>query len=695
MKNSSSIISSFFLNYYVVFNADLPSKPYSPVIFAFSDLSVEDCNSLHLFDKDLENVLPALWYCIHLPRNKLDTMDIPVKVIEKGYSVPHNIILIPSYIDQNDLPAILLESYPPTLVIGEKNCSDFIKSFASLYNAPLGAATVEELSSELLKTHWETITQISQINTIKDSPLNIKPKLLSGKSKKALPLTFLTNQFNSTQKLLGELEKDSFSNSAILKKVLIQKTTINTIKELEKLGLHEPTKVKWDNVFRQQLKKSSIPIVLTMPGVPARQKKSPLVTKEDITELDKSVIEFLGIHRAISNGGVWLESEVLTAEVFEELYRLEEHCRGQRISNGYIWRSMERIGRLIGQLLGSEQLLSFNRASHITVFSDFPIGLAILPGYNEPLCCIKPISHRPLTPLTRALQFELPRVNEHYIGHEFKVLIIECLLISDPIRKYSDQGWKQVKDMFKEKEKAQVHYNEAKSVHELKEILNANMDADILVISAHGTYDSDNNFAGLVIGDDIWLAYEDDYHVPPLVILSACHVAPRGLGAVTVNDMFLRAGAKAVLGTLIPVNVMKNALITIRLFVQILEALNGRLSFRSLDEAWQWVVATNAVNDILDSSKKLKKWAHTRVDGNRSPIEVFMEDKSRNRLKMGNVHNDTIQILREMAEEDGLLEQFDATISSQGYFPESCFYILSGFPENIILNEPVFDTFNK
>lgn len=538
MKNSSSIISSFFLNYYVVFTADLPSEPYSPVIFVSSDLSVEDSNSLHLFDKELENILPALWYCIHLPRNKLDTMDIPVKVIAKGYSVPHNIILIPSYIDQNDLPSTLLETYPPTLVLGTENCSDFIKSFASLYNAPLGAATVEELSSELLKTHWEAITQISQRSTKKNSPLKIKPKLLSGKSKKALPLTFIANQFNSAQKLLGELEKDSFSNTSILTKALIQKTNINTIIELEKFGLDKPTKVKWDNVFRQQLQKSSIPIVLTMPGIPARQKKSPLVTKKDITELDKSVVKFLGIHRAISNSGVWLESEVLTTEVFEELYSLEEHCRGQRISNGYIWRSMERIGRLIGQLLGSEQLLSFNRASHLTVFSDFPIGIAIFPGYNEPLCCIKPISHRPLTPLTRALQFELPRVNEHYIGQGFKALIIECLLISDPIRKYSDQGWKQVKEMFKENEKAQVQHYEAKSVQELKEILNANMDADILVISAHGTYDNDNNFAGLVIGDDIWLAYEDDYHVPPLVILSACHVAPRGLGAVTVNDMF-------------------------------------------------------------------------------------------------------------------------------------------------------------
>lgn len=47
------------------------------------------------------------------------------------------------------------------------------------------------------------------------------------------------------------------------------------------------------------------------------------------------------------------------------------------------------------------------RAKDITIFSDFPIGLAILENDEVPLQCYKNISYRPLTPLTRQLQLEL------------------------------------------------------------------------------------------------------------------------------------------------------------------------------------------------------------------------------------------------------------------------------------------------
>jgi len=684
-------ILKYYLNYYVVFESTSDSEEYSPVIFSSFSNREKVFYGLHGFDEDLENILPALWYCIQLPRNVLDTVDLPAQVMKKDYSVSHNIILISSSVDQEPLSKKLIKLFPPTLVIGEDTCSDFSASFASGNNATLGAITVGDISSEILRDHWNKLTNHMQSVAKRDSPLHVRPRLLLGNERKALPLTFTTNQFKTTPSLLDTLQADRYLDKSILKHSFIEKNKVNTIAELERQGEINPSKGRWDNVFEEQLQKTLIPIVLTMPGTSARHKRK--TEKKEINDLDREVIEFLGIHKAIGNGGVWIESDTLNDEIFKELYSLEEHCRGRNISNKYVWRSMKRMGRILERFIGNEQLISFKRASHITVFSDFPLGVAILPGYEEPLNCIIPISQRPLTPLTRALQTELPKVNEYYLGKGFKVLIIECLSQEDPIREFSEKGWEIIDQMFQTNDIVEIEYYEANEVSELKRILQHNDDADILIISAHGTYDTDNNFAGLVIGNETWLAYENDFSVPPFVILSACHVAPKGVGAVTVNDMFLRAGAKAVLGTLIPVNVMKNALITIRLFVQILEALNGSKRFRSLDEAWQYVVATNAINEILDSSKKLKNWAHKRIDGKKSPLEIFMQEKSK-RLRLGNIHMDTINILRELAAEDGLQEMFDAIMNSQGYFPESCFYVLTGYPENIILKETIFDAFN-
>ena len=74
----------------------------------------------------------------------------------------------------------------------------------------------------------------------------------------------------------------------------------------------------------------------------------------------------------------------------------------------------------------------------------------------------------------------------------------------------------------------------------MKKFINDNIDADILHISGHGYYDRKRNIAGLMVGNEFWMADENDYRVPAVVILSACHVSPRGSGTVNIADMFVK-----------------------------------------------------------------------------------------------------------------------------------------------------------
>lgn len=187
-------------------------------------------------------------------------------------------------------------------------------------------------------------------------------------------------------------------------------------------------------------------------------------------------------------------------------------------------------------------------------------------------------------------------------------MIVECLDQKDHIRSASDIGWGRVIEASRENSLIEVLYKEVGSINDIELLLAESTDIDILVISAHGVYHGEN-FAGLSVGDEFWIP-DSDLNVPPVVILSACHVAPKGRGAYTVSDAFLKAGALAVLGTLIPVDVRHNSHLTQRFFWYISEVLKGNFSSKNIAEVLPCVISINAVNEVVDASKKLRAWFH-------------------------------------------------------------------------------------
>jgi hypothetical protein len=115
MTTNISSLHGIYVNYYVMFDAEVPKGHYSPIVAVPSINKSIPPGGLHGFDPELIGILPALWYCLHLPRIGFDTMSLPPDLIANGYEVPHNINLIPSF-----TPAPFLQSMathePPTLV---------------------------------------------------------------------------------------------------------------------------------------------------------------------------------------------------------------------------------------------------------------------------------------------------------------------------------------------------------------------------------------------------------------------------------------------------------------------------------------------------------------------------------------------------------------------------------------------------
>ncbi|MDF9622482.1 CHAT domain-containing protein [Bacillus cereus] len=660
------LLEGIRLNYYVV----MDSKKERRINF-----------QKHIYSEYHSDLLPALWYCLHLPRSGLDVISLAPSMIIERIQLQHNIILISSESSEEQLA--YFRELPPTLFLSEDSCYEEACRLSEEHLPYLGCVNLSNLTSELLNEQWNNIGQ--KVKNLKESVnlLDVTPRLFSELERSALPITFLTNQTLDTKTVLEILEKDKYNFS--LRAIVTQRqiAALNVFERYNSQGIR-PNHIKMLREIEEERQATGFPLIITLPGTPSKGGAYGLNQRDDeSTQEEKSLIDFLGLQRAIALGGVWLEGESLNKDIFRRLYFLEEHFHEDCIKSKFMWNSLQGFGRVLKRHLGIDNLQDYiSGCSEIIAITDFPIGLAILPGFSDPICSLVPISYRPLTPLVDTFRYGVTGSSEHYIGagRGFKVLIIECLAQDDRIREASDIGWKMLIDNCRTNELIEVHYKEVDSIKDIETLLTELTDIDILVISAHGQYNG-KNFAGLSVGDEFWMP-DRETTVPPVVILSACHVAPKGRGAYTVSDAFLNAGALAVLGTLIPVNVRHNAHLTNRFFMYISQVLKGNFSSRNIAEVLARVISSNTVYDVLGTSEKLRVWAYEKNGESKAPIEEYYE---RLDVSFGQVHSQTISILKEIAKGTEMEVYLESVLQSQGYISESFFYIFSGYPENVII----------
>jgi hypothetical protein len=294
-----------------------------------------------------------------------------------------------------------------------------------------------------------------------------------------------------------------------------------------------------------------------------------------------------------------------------------------------------------------------------------------------------PISYRPLTPLSRTLLQEgiAPALGRLFLP--IKILLVECISPGDEIYELGRNVWPVIARQVGRDNFAQLVIADADSSERVQELIRRENPA-VLVISAHGFYDRPRNLSGVVIGGKRVLGPELG-PMPPLVVLSACHVSPRGVGTISIVDMLLRAGATAVLGTHVPVDARWNALLLGRFFTNLRAGSTGEVDLRSVQDVWQHVLSTNAVHDVLNTSRRVRNWGQEGTVAGRSVLGEFQNHRSRGRLRAAYIYEDTERLLQEIADETGFGHAFRAALSSEGYVPESLFYYLAGWPERILV----------
>lgn len=672
------------VHYVVLFHGTEPQANQSLV----GQIDPEQANSttrVHGLDRELIPTLRTLWYCLHLPRTQLDTAERSLRSLAYAHNLNlhHRIVLTPAYAAAQ-LLANARWLRRGTLIICPDDLHPMALELTERFGLDLPPSKFSEIGASTLNCHWSSISDLVDLSLKR---FNHPPEWNSDFQSPGswISLQWMTRNLPS-QPVKVQSKSEVVSAAIWANRFLTAKLILDDMEQPdEKADELIPIMIK-DAPFRTRI---NVAVACSGTSSWYRREMSsgvdPALLATEDNAAEQEVVSFLAAHHACGTHGISIDLQPISTYVFHWLDQLESHCTSDVTKPKYVWKVLNRLGQALADHLGDEGRALLTHAESLTAFSEIPFGLAILPGRSAPLACQIQVAHRPVTPLTRALQLATLPTPTIYLKKGFKLLIAECLDPSDPIHSYSAAGWKVLSDSIANIPGVDCEIIQIKSESHLKQTLSSTP-CEMLLLSGHGFNSRTSNAAGIVIGGKPTLGLELD-RVPPIVLISACHVAPRGHGAVTIADLMIAKGAMAVLGTLIPVNVRRNSLLMTRLFVYIGEAIaEGR--FRTLADVWTHVLATNAMNEILASSDTIQNWAH---EGSieQSVIWEFQRHRSVGRLRAAHVYEDTERILQKMADERGFGSTFRSTLKSQGYFPESLFYYFLGQPNRIVFHDPL------
>jgi len=631
---------------------------------------------------------------MHLPKSRFETLNLAsfkaVQNVATRFPRPHSIALIPDVLLES--PALmrqLVEPYEPTLIIAPPERFDTAHRVSSALDFTLAPVSLDGLDQWVLDGHWATLTSRWSHEWPGAVDLDPSPPLWSWPIEQDGSLLSLIR----LSRLMGDPLKelpiyDSPFDSAL--KLRYRRVQLDALVQLDDEGVGPDEVGALLPKAMSQRAGARARLSISLPGVSSRYIRfsagSNTVTESTFDDGYPEVRTLLVAHSALSDDSAGLVLEdALPPEAFHALADLERHWI-ERAQPAVVRRLLARMDASASSLWSDPMIAALKSASSIDAFTNFPIGLLTLPGDTSPLAARIPISYRPVNPLTRALQFELSPQVPYDLSHGFKVLVAECIRDSDPVGRLSRMGWKLLaQELSGSATPIELTVRETLRPEEVRAAV-AEVRPDILVLSAHGFSAPQSNLAGLVVGDSPSMG-DDLGDMPPLVVLSACHTSPRGGGVVSVADLLIRAGATAVLSTLVPVDVRHNSQLMSRFFLHLALAAGSAASEpeASILDVWHRVQTSNVVVDLAYGNSKLQRW-FSAAEGP-SPLEQFMAPNQSIPLRLPHLYADAearlIQIAKRKGEGEG--KRVQNWLRVPGYLPESLMYTMLGKPSSLIL----------
>jgi hypothetical protein len=678
--------------YIVLFDGEV-SRDLPPILLVEDGVPtpVQDLTYPHGLRRDFIPALPLLWSVLQLPRWFYDTVAIDAHSLNgvQRLKVAPKVVLLPSAAVSD--PALIERVRPasPFAVLAAPECESVAKRFSESIRARLGVVPTPTTTDELQALWNDVAKQYHEHESHPRFPPPMRFFASDDLATTVVPDVSLARQLELEDWYLDALHRNDSADAIYASLELHAVLEAGPAIEHEMDAPDERIEALLDR-GRRDTRVNAVIGALGPAPAHARRAATTWQPMPGDDDAERQALRFLVAHSTAEVGGTALILNNLPSAVFAEYRLLEDHWASTgRPSPRFVWRAVRNIGRMLADYLGDAGRALARHARSITAFADFPIGLAILPNDTAPLCCRLPISYRTITPLTLAIQNELTIVRAPYWGFGVTVLVAECIAQHDRLAGLSQEAWRGFKEIVEETPSCTVDIVQVASEEQLSQVL-AEKQYDVLILSAHGRYDREQNFAGIMIGEEVSLLLNVD-HVPPVVLLSACHVAPRGAGVVTIADLLIALGAHAVLGAVVPISAYHNAILMTRLFVYICETLEGREPFRTLAEIWHHTISSNAVTDVYGASDRVRRWAMSPDHRGVAVDTEFKLEASCNRIHGRHIYRDTEIVLAEIADRRGFGATFRNTLRSQGYLPESRLYTFIGRPDHIIVKDRLWE----
>lgn len=278
--------------------------------------------------------------------------------------------------------------------------------------------------------------------------------------------------------------------------------------------------------------------------------------------------------------------------VFSSLSAYARNVRADRYeARRKATRLFTEIQEQLRSAVGAERIDFISRTSGpIKIISDAPIEW--MPINGLPLSFARDCSRIPVTP-GNIMMGELVPVQPMSIPPDAlrKVLVISSFEDDDPLKNVLSDAleanrsfWETVVDL------KQVR---VRTVEQFENALNE-FDGQILIFDGHGAANASTPISTIVIGSqklDVW-SLSGRIRCPPIVILSACDT--QGIDATshaTVGNGFIALGARTVLGTFLPVDGPRSAMLIARLMHRVAEFIPAAIKAYERAVTWTEVVS--------------------------------------------------------------------------------------------------------
>lgn len=245
-----------------------------------------------------------------------------------------------------------------------------------------------------------------------------------------------------------------------------------------------------------------------------------------------------------------------------------------------------------------------------------------LPVNGLPLCIQKDTTRIPVTPGNLFLEQVSPRRYTHLSVSDFsEVLILSALDDDDPISRFFDIALEGFEPLFREK--VSVRTVRVRNRADLITALNS-FEGAMVIFDGHGGHQQGKPATLQLLDEeiDIWQLQAERPRMPPIVILSACdtHAADRN-HASTANG-FLSIGAKAVLGSVFPIDARDAASFVARLLYRVAEYVPS--AHRMLNRSLTWMEIMGGMIRMQLLTDFCRRLEHKNIISNETYREVHM-----------------------------------------------------------------------